>query len=1129
MRVLRSAVAGFTTLMLLTTLLTEIGRAGEPCVSPVGRVVSIQGGVELQREPTRAWRAAILEEELCAGDLIHVADRGRAAIVLLGDGVIRIDQNTTLRLARVEADAPSLLEVIIGSVYFFSRRPRALDVTTPFVNAAVEGTEFLISAKADRSEVTVYEGKVTTSNERGQLSLTAGQSAVAMADEAPAGVILVQPRDAVQWAVYYPPILFAPPGGQPGRTDTWPAPLRDAAKAAANGDSAGAFDALARVPADERGAEYHNFAAALLLSVGRVDAAREEIARALGVNPDAGGAYALRAVIGVVENDVTAALEDAERAVQLEPRSAAAAIALSYALQANLELPAARNTLLRAVGDEPANALAWARLAELWLGLGDPRKAREAIDQAVMFGPDLERVQSVRGFVDLANFRYRAADKAFRRAVTLDSASPLARFGLGLTVIRTGDLARGRNDIEVATGLDPNRSLLRSYLGKAYFAERRETLAGEQYTIAKGALDARDPTPWFYDAILKQSENRPVEALDDLERSIALNDNRAVYRSRMLLDQDLASRQASIGRIYDDLGFQRLGFNEATKSLSLDPGNASAHRFLADVYAPQPRTDIARVSELLQAQLLQDININPVQPSLSETRLNIASGGGVARSGLNEFSPIFERNQVRLDLTGEVGSNQTYANEAVVSAIYDGLSISAGQFHYQTNGFRKNNDLEHNIYNIFAQAAISPTFNVQAEVRARRTESGDLDLNFDPDFFSPKLDRDLDQDTFRLGARYSPSPNSDVIASLIYTERNDKVSDAFEDAFFGFSSDENSLRQGGLQGETQWIYRRERFNAQAGFGAYTIDDRNKTTLAFEGFPADRGTVHGSTEQYTGYVYANINLPADITWTLGLGYDTYEDESANFDLFSPKLGVQWTVTESVRLRAAVVRSLKPALLANQTIQPTQVAGFNQFFDDVNGTKSWLYGVGLDARLSESVYGGIEATRRDLDEIVVPPPDRVVSENVHETAARAYLYWAAGRQWALTGEILYDLYDRNDSAFDRPNDVKTLALPLGVRYFSPTGIFAGAGVSFVHQDVSRRRDSELPEGSDNFYVVDAAIGYRFPHRRGLISLGVQNLLDHNFKYQDDNYRKAGNEPALSPFIPDRTIIGRVTLNF
>jgi hypothetical protein len=82
--------------------------------------------------------------------------------------------------------------------------------------------------------------------------------------------------------------------------------------------------------------------------------------------------------------------------------------------------------------------------------------------------------------------------------------------------------------------------------------------------------------------------NRPVEALRNIQRSIELNNNRAVYRSRLLLDEDLAVRQVSLARIYNNLGFERLGLNEATKSLSLDPANYSAHRFLSDTYAGIP-------------------------------------------------------------------------------------------------------------------------------------------------------------------------------------------------------------------------------------------------------------------------------------------------------------------------------------------------------------------------------------------------------------------------------------------------------------------------------------------------------------------------------------------------------------
>ena len=47
----------------------------------------------------------------------------------------------------------SLIDLILGGVYFFSHRPRALEVDTPFVNAAAEGTEFLVRVGADRAEV----------------------------------------------------------------------------------------------------------------------------------------------------------------------------------------------------------------------------------------------------------------------------------------------------------------------------------------------------------------------------------------------------------------------------------------------------------------------------------------------------------------------------------------------------------------------------------------------------------------------------------------------------------------------------------------------------------------------------------------------------------------------------------------------------------------------------------------------------------------------------------------------------------------------------------------------------------------------------------------------------------------
>ena len=124
-----------------------------------------------------------------------------------------------------------------------------------------------------------------------------------------------------------------------------------------------------------------------------------------------------------------------------------------------------------------------------------------------------------------------------------------------------------------------------------------------------------------------------------------------MYRSRLLLDEDLATRAATLGRIYNEVGFTELGLQEGWQSVTRDPTNYSAHRLLADSYAALPDVEAARVSELLQAQLLQPINITPVSPRVAETRLLIPGAGPITPS-LYEFNPLFVRNQPTLFFSG---------------------------------------------------------------------------------------------------------------------------------------------------------------------------------------------------------------------------------------------------------------------------------------------------------------------------------------------------------------------------------------------------------------------------------------------------------------------------------------------
>jgi hypothetical protein len=90
-----------------------------------------------------------------------------------------------------------------------------------------------------------------------------------------------------------------------------------------------------------------------------------------------------------------------------------------------------------------------------------------------------------------------------------------------------------------------------------------------------------------------------------------------------------------------------------------------------------------------------------------------------------------------LQASGVIGSNNTYGDELTQSGISGKFSYSLAQFHYQTDGFRENNGLTQDIYNVFAQGSLSPTFSVQAEYRHRELEHGDLNFNFDLDEFEP--------------------------------------------------------------------------------------------------------------------------------------------------------------------------------------------------------------------------------------------------------------------------------------------------------------------------------------------------------------------------------------------------------
>ena len=66
-----------------------------------------------------------------------------------------------------------------------------------------------------------------------------------------------------------------------------------------------------------------------------------------------------------------------------------------------------------------------------------------------------------------------------------------------------------------------------------------------------------------------------------------------------------------------------------------------------------------------------------------------------------------------------------------------------------------------------------------------------------------------------------------------------------------------------------------------------------------------------------------------------------------------------------------------------------------------------------------------------------------------------------------------------------------------------------------------DNQTEKDSDNFWIVDASLGYRLPKRYGIVSLGVLNLFDEEFNFQD-------TDPALPQIAPERTVLLRFTVS-
>jgi Tfp pilus assembly protein PilF len=1071
----------------------------QQCEAWVARLLSSQGSLSLRRAGVAGVSQPGLNEKFCVGDVLEVGVFSLAALELPDQTVVRVDQGTIITFAAPTDDKRTWLDILKGAIHVISRDPRALRVITPFANAGIEGTEFYVGVVGDATTVIVYEGRVKVENSAGAATAASGQSVLARAGSAPVLQQLMRPRDAVVWTLYYPP------------TSAGPLPAADAAPTAAQ-----------QTPAFFIGRAEQR------LGVGHVTEAEADLAIALSLAPGSAEVLARQSVIALTRDDTETAGKLADEAVAAAPESAAARLARSYVRQARFDLPGAISDLEAGVAAHPDNALLRARLAELWLASGEFERSEAEAKAALAADPQLGLAHSVLGFVELARIQLGAAKNSFVEAIQLEPNAPLPRLGLGLAKIREGELEAGRKEIEFAVILDPDNSLVRSYMGKAYHEEKRDKLAATQFSLAK-MLDPRDPTPWFYEAFNKQVGNQPVEALNELRRSVELNDNRAVYRSRLLLDDDAAARNAGVSAIYNELGFEGLAVREGTEALAENFGNSSAHRLLANAYAALPRYDISRVSEAFQAQVRQPLSTPPLNLLTTSDNLGVLQAAGPSRISLNEFNSLFNRDQLRIRADGMTGSRGTSGDQFIVSGLEKNVGFAVSQLHYETDGFSDNNAARKDVYDGFIQYEVSPATSLQFDANHSEFELGYTFFAFD-ELNSFPVTIDEKADAFRFNGRHATSPGDDWIWTFAYEDRRRDVI---------YPVDGSLVTRTDADTYAAELQRLDRFaNTQivSGVGYIKVN---------EDFPLEQGAI--DTYDANAYVYGQWQVAdLDLSLTGGLALDlfklkySYGLPAIERQQLSPKLGIVWSPTDGTTVRAAAFTSLRRPFIGGQTLEPTQVASFNQFFTgleqyygDPEGTVSRRVGMAIDQTLSPSAYAGIEAALRKLE---VPSAILEGDTNWREKSARIYLYktfvsgrssgFGAGLNTALSVAGEYEHLNRPqvNNGPEGINTLETIRVPFGVSLFGPRGLSLRLVTSYVRQEGDFAIDSSFPvvPKTDDGWITDVLLEYRLPRRFGSISFGARNVFDVEVDVIETD--------PLSPRVATRRLVsGSISIEF
>jgi hypothetical protein len=796
----------------------------------------------------------------------------------------------------------------------------------------------------------------------------------------------------------------------------------------------------------------------------------------------------------------------------------------------------------------------------LEFSFGRVRAAQAAVARALEISPRNAQAHALEGFLALAGGRVGKAEDAFAAALAIDPMLGNAWLGRGLGRVRAGLAGAGRADLETAAALEPNRSLLRSYLGKAFAHEAQHArgianrmqlraLAMRELALAAEA-DRLDPTPWLYLALLQHDEFRTAAAIQNLEVSQRRNANRAVYRSQFLLDQDQAVRSANLASIFADADMLDVSVRESARAVSLDYANFSAHLNLANSYnqlRDPTRFNLRFETEWFNEHLLASLLAPPGAVSLSQ---NVSQ---------QEYTRLFAANRFGLASTTEYLGTGEYRETAAQFGAFGGTSYSLDVEYQHNDGVRVNNGLDRlEWYSRFKQQ-VTAQDSMLVLTKYQDYEAGDNFQYYNPSNAHPGFEYSQTQAPLLLAGwhrEWSPGSHTLFLGGRLVNEQaasdtgwQDLVAlgvippfvqpfdSTYRSRFEVYSAELNQILERGRHTDILGLrFQDGTFSAENTFTA--------TPRAWFFALPSRSTTDNEFRRVSPYAYHHWEIVDGLLLAGGVTYDdlrypanfrrpplsTDEDQQSQV---SPKVALLWDIVPAVRARAVYAQALGGVSYDESVrLEPTQLAGFSQSFrsliseslvGSVETPRYDIAGGALDIRPWAKAWMSLqgEARRERVDRQIgyfdLTGPRPAIPANTaerldyHEYEARLVWNQIVDRDWFLEAQYRFTRSELERAWPDIPAPVgyeRTTRwaadlhqVQIAATWQHPSGVFArGAFVGMLQE----LRDAAAAEGpGDRFPMLNLYAGYRFPHRRAELTLGVLNVLGDDYHFSPVTY--------------------------